>query len=61
MFYKSILFRSSYQMVEELAEAQKARSVEEVVHIEWVVAQDFPKGHQREAPLGMEGALWEAC
>lgn len=49
------------QMVEALAEAQKARLAEEVVHMEWVVAPDFSKGHQREAPLEMEGALWEPC
>lgn len=49
------------QMVEELAEAQKAHITEEVVHIEWVVVWGLPKGHPREAPLKTEGALWEPC
>lgn len=33
------------QMVEEVAEARKVHIAEEVVHIEWVVAQGLPKGH----------------
>lgn len=52
---------STYQMVEALAEAQKAPMAQEVVHKDRVVAPDFSKGHQREAPLEMEGALWEPC
>lgn len=34
---QSLLFRSSYQRVEEVAEARKVRRAEVVVHIEWVV------------------------
>lgn len=30
--------------VEEGAEARKARTVEEVVHIEWAVAEGLPRG-----------------
>lgn len=50
------LSKLSYQMVEEVGEAQKAHHIAgEVVHIVWVVALGLPW----EAPLEMEAALWE--
>ena len=44
-------------MVEEVAEARKVRTVEEVVHIERVVVDGLPWGNSLGAPLGKEGAL----
>lgn len=43
--YKAVItMQSSYQKVEEVAEARKARRVEEVVRIEWVVGEGPPQG-----------------
>ena len=47
LYSQLLLFRSSYQRVEEFAEAKKVHKVhraEVVVDIEWVVVQGLPWG-----------------
>lgn len=56
--HKSITtVQSSYQRAEEVAEAQKARRVEEVVRIEWAAVEGLPRGSSWGVPLEKEGAL----